>query len=121
VHRSALPRELEGLEAWIACIADARPLEEYLALLALAGLNVGVTEQHDGALIDFVEQIRLRLFAADIMVGLKELELPGIDLAMVKDIVRHALAAAKSGVLGYAIVTATKAAGPRAGDLKARP
>jgi hypothetical protein len=47
--------------------------------------------------------------------------LPGIDLATVKDIVRHAHAAAKSGTLGYAIVTAAKDAGPRAVDLKARP
>ncbi len=70
---------------------------------------------------DLVEAIRSRLFATEIMVGLKKLELPGTDLATVKDIVRHALAAAESGVLGYAILTAAKEAGPRAGDLKSRP
>jgi arsenite methyltransferase len=107
-RRGILPRELEGLEAWIACIADAQPLEEYSALLAGAGLNLGVTEEHDRALIDFVEQIRSRLLAAEIMVGLKKVELPGIDLGLVKDIARHALSAAKAGKLGYAIVTATK-------------
>ncbi len=107
-RRGSLPRELEGLEAWIACIADARPLEEYSALLAGAGLNVGVKEEHDRALIDFVERIRSRLLAAEIMIGLKKVELPGIDLGAVKEIARHALAAAKAGKLGYAIVTATK-------------
>jgi hypothetical protein len=55
-----------------------------------------------------VEAIRLRLFTTEIMVGLKKIDLTGIDLATVKDIVRHALAAAKSGVLGYAIMTAAK-------------
>jgi arsenite methyltransferase len=125
VRRSALPRELEGLEAWIACIADARPLEEYSALLTGVGLNVGVTEEHDRALIDFVERIRSRLLATEIMVGLKKVELPGIDLAMVKDVARCALAAAKAGKLGYAIVMATKdndRSSQRAGDeVRPRP
>jgi ubiquinone/menaquinone biosynthesis C-methylase UbiE len=116
-----LPRELEGVAAWIACVADARPVEEYSALLAGAGLAVGETEPHNGALVDFVEAIRSRLFATEIMVGLKKVELPGIDLATVKDIVRCALAAAKSGTLGYMIMTAAKDAGERAGALKARP
>jgi arsenite methyltransferase len=115
-----LPRELEGVAAWIACIADARPLDEYRALLADAGLAVGVTEEHDSALVDFVEAIRSRLFATEIMVGLKKVELPGIDLAMVKDIVRHVYAAAKSGTLGYAIVAAAKHAGPSGAGVRPR-
>ena len=102
------PRELEGVAAWIACVADARTLDEYRALLAGAGLAVGAVEEHDSALVDFVEAIRSRLFATEIMVGLKRVELRGIDLAMVKHIVRQAYAAAKSGTLGYAIVTAAK-------------
>lgn len=103
-----VPRELEGLAAWIACVGDARPLAEYRAMLAGSGLTVGVMEEHDQALVHFVEAIRSRLFAAEIMVGLKKVELPGIDLALVKNIVRQALAAARSGTLGYAILTATK-------------
>jgi arsenite methyltransferase len=117
----ALPPELEGPAAWIACIADARPVGDYQALLAGAGLALGITESHDGALVDFVAAIRSRLFATEIMIGLKKLELPGIDLMLVKDIVRQAYAAAKSGILGYAIVTAAKDAGPPAADLNARP
>jgi arsenite methyltransferase len=124
-RRGSLPHELEGLEAWIACIADARPLEEYSALLSEAGLNVGVKEEHDRALIEFVERIRSRLLATEIMVGLKKVELPGIDLSVVKDIVRHALAAAKAGKLGYAIVTATKDNGrssrPASDEVRPRP
>lgn len=66
-----LPRELEGVAAWIACVADARTLDEYCALLDGAGLAVGAVEEHDSALVDFVEAIRSRLFATKIMVGLK--------------------------------------------------
>ncbi|HEY3795042.1 MAG TPA: methyltransferase domain-containing protein [Bradyrhizobium sp.] len=124
-RRGSLPRELEGLEAWIACIADARPLEEYSALFAGAGLSAGVTEAHDRALIDFVERIRSRLLMAEIMVGLRKVELPGIELSVVKNIARHALAAAKAGKLGYAIVTATKdndrSSQPAGDEVRSRP
>jgi arsenite methyltransferase len=120
-RNGALPPELEGPAAWIACIADARPVGDYHALLAGAGLAMELTEFHDEALVDFVAAIRSRLFAIEIMIGLKKLELPGIDLILVKDIVRQAYAAAKSGILGYAIVTAAKDAGPRADDLSTRP
>jgi len=113
-----LPPELEGVAAWIACVADARTLDEYRALLTGASLAVGVTEEHDSALVDFVEAIRSRLFATEIMVGLKKVELPGIDLAKVKDIVRHAYVAAKSGALGYAIVAATKHVGPSGASVR---
>lgn len=107
-RRGSLPSELKSLEAWIACVADARTVEEYSLLFAEADLNVGITEAHDQMLIDFVERIRLRLLAVEIMVGLKKIDLPGIDLAIVNDIARHALTAAKAGKIGYAIVTATK-------------
>jgi arsenite methyltransferase len=125
IRRNALPPELKGLEAWIACVADARPLAEYSALLSGAGLNVGVKEEHDRALIEFVERIRSRLLATEIMVGLKKVELPGIDLAAVKNIARHALTAAKTGKLGYAIVTATKdddrSSQPASDEVRPRP
>ncbi len=34
-----LPDELEGLLAWVACIADARPVEEYAHFLTAAGIS----------------------------------------------------------------------------------
>jgi ubiquinone/menaquinone biosynthesis C-methylase UbiE len=124
-RRGPLPRELESLEAWIACVADARPIKDYHALLAGAGLVVGVTEEHDRVLIEFIERIRSRLLATEIMIGLKKVDLGGIDIAVVKDIARHALASARAGKLGYAIVTAKKddeLSGPPPGDgVSSRP
>jgi arsenite methyltransferase len=107
-RQGTLPRELESLVAWIACIADAQPLAEYAALLAAADLKVMATEEHNGALVDFVNQIRTRLLVTEVMLGLNKLALPGFDTAMVKDFTQHALAAIKAGKLGYAIVTAAK-------------
>src|SRR5579863_2449644 len=45
-----LPTDLEGLLAWIACIADARPVEEYAAYLEGAGFEVPTIEAHNNAL-----------------------------------------------------------------------
>ena len=107
-RQGSLPSELESLAAWIACIADARPLAEYAALLAAAGLEMLATEEHDGALADFVNQIRTRLLVTEVMLGLDKLALPGFDIAMVKEFVQATLAATRAGKLGYAILTAAK-------------
>jgi len=103
-----LPSELESLVAWVACIADAQPLADYAALFAAAGLRTIATEGHNGALVDFVNQICARLLVTEVMLGLKKLALPGFDIAIAKDFTQRALAAIKAGKLGYAIVTAAK-------------
>ena len=103
-----LPCELEGLLAWVACIADAGSVAEYATWLEGAGLSVEVTEPHDQALVEMVEQIRARILAAELAVALRHLELPGVDLGNARAVARSALAAIRSGRLGYAVVTARK-------------
>lgn len=105
----SLSPELEDLMSWIACIADAQPLSEYVALLSDAAFAVSVIEKHDGALAELVSQIRTRLLAAEVITGLQKLVLPGFDLQAAKIMARHALEAIKMGKLGYAIVVASKA------------
>jgi arsenite methyltransferase len=107
-RNGTLAPELDGLLSWIACIADARPLTTYVALLSAADLKVQVTEEHNIALIEFVNQMRTRLLAAEVMVGLKKLALPGFNFEAAKNIAKYALEAMTEGRLGYAIVTAIK-------------
>jgi arsenite methyltransferase len=107
-RQGTLPSELGSLVAWIACIADAHPLTEYAALLAAAGLKVMATEEHDGALVDFVNQFRTQLLVTEVMLGLNKLALPGFDVAIVKDFTRTALNAIRAGKIGYAILTAAR-------------
>ena len=45
-----LPLELTGSVAWVACIADARPVEDCRAILARAGFRVTTGERHAAAL-----------------------------------------------------------------------
>lgn len=105
---SDLPKELDGLLAWVACIADAQPIESYVAYLNGAGLRVNRTEAHDNALTEMVNQVRMKLLGVEIMTGLKKLELPDIDLAAAKTMAQSALEAIKQRKLGYAIICGVK-------------
>jgi len=102
------PRDLEGLLAWIACIADAQPLESYLECFRAAGLLPQTTESHDEALIEMARQVQAKLLGVEIMGGLKKIDLPGLNLATAKQMANAALTAVQQGQLGYAVITAEK-------------
>ncbi len=103
-----LPRELDGLLAHIACIADAQPVEGYEACLREAGLRVSAIEKHDEALHEMVQQVRGKLLGAEVMVGLKKLDLPGIDFHAAQLMAKSAQEAIRQGQLGYALISAIK-------------
>lgn len=105
---AVLPKELDGLLAWIACIADAQPVETYVQYLRPAGFRVDQTERHGEALLEMVNQVRVKLLGVEIMVGLKKLDLPGVDLAAAKQMAQAALAAIQQGALGYVIICGTQ-------------
>jgi arsenite methyltransferase len=104
----ALPSELNGLLAWVACIADALPVESYAAYLRDAGFVVTHVERHDDSLSEMVHQIRMKMLGAEIMVGLRRLDLPGVDFTAAKQMAQAALAAIQQGQLGYAIIAGLK-------------
>ncbi len=106
---SELPKELDTLLAWVACIADAQPIERYAAFLSAAGFTVDCLEPHDEALTEMVNQIRMKLLGAELMAGLKKIELPDLDFAAAKAMATSASDAIRQGKLGYAIVSGGKA------------
>jgi len=103
-----LPAELNGLLAWIACIADAQPIEEYAAHLRAAGFRVDATEGHDEALAAMVRQIRTKLLGVEILAGLKKLDLSRVDLDRARAMAHSAADAVQTGMLGYAVVMGTR-------------
>lgn len=103
-----LPKELDGLLAWIACIADAQPVESYVQSLSAAGFQVEHAEQHPEALLEMVHQVRMKLLGTEIMVGLKKLDLPGVDLVAAKQMANAALTAVQQRALGYVVLCAAK-------------
>ncbi|HXJ39413.1 MAG TPA: hypothetical protein VNH18_09035, partial [Bryobacteraceae bacterium] len=66
------------------------------------------TESHDEALLEMVNQVRMKLLGAEIMVGLKKLDLPGIDFSDAKRMAQAALSAIQQGSVGYAVICASK-------------
>ncbi len=104
----AVPAELQGLLAWIACLADAQPLDQYTRYLAGAGLAIDRVEPHDHTLDKMVQNIRTKLLGAELLVKLKRIDLPGVDFEQAKRLARVAADAVKAGQFGYAIITASK-------------
>jgi hypothetical protein len=103
-----LPKELDGLLAWVACIADAQPIEKYAQHLRSAGLEIRATEQHDEALLEMVRQVQDRLLAAEIVSRLKKIDLPGFDPAEVRRMAKAVLDAIRQRQLRCAVLTAQK-------------
>ena len=105
--RDRLPEELTGLTAWIACVADARPLAAYVALAHSVGLQVITTQPHTTALTRMIDQIQARLELLRMSAG-PRLEALGVDFdraTPVLDATRHAVA---GGTLDYVLLVAEK-------------
>jgi|SRR5579871_1698787 len=103
-----LPVELEGLLAWIACIADARPVAEYTACLEAEGVRVASIENHDDALSAMVREIQGRLMATELLVKLQKMDLPDADFEKARLLARSAAEAVRTGLLGYSLITTRK-------------
>ena len=103
--RSAiLPKESQGLLAWIACIADARPVDEYAGYLKGAGFTDVSVEPHDEALAEMVRDIQGKLLGAELLSKLKKLDLGGVDFAEAKAMARAASDAVRAKTLGYSLI-----------------
>jgi arsenite methyltransferase len=111
-----LDERLAGLAGWVACLADARPLEEYERLLAGAGLRVTRAERHDGALAAMIDQIEARLRAL-LMARRAAPSAPSpgvlaaldqIDAGTILEMTALAREAVSAGTLGYALLVAGK-------------
>jgi ubiquinone/menaquinone biosynthesis C-methylase UbiE len=103
-----LPSAMAGLLAWITCLADARPVEEYLAYFVQAGLVVEPVEPHDPMLSELIKTIQAKLLGTELLVKLKKLDLPGANFDQAKSLARSAAEAVQEGKLGYALIIGTK-------------
>jgi len=99
------PEELETLMAWVACVADALPVEDYTAILKEAGLNIHQIEAHDKALVDLVDEVRGKLLGVELMVKLKKIALPiAVDFDEAGRLAKITADAVQQGKLGYALL-----------------
>ncbi len=107
LDRTRLDEELRSMAGWVACLADARPLEEYVSLLEAQGLRVALTEHHDEALARMIEQVDARLVAFRMA---KVPALETIDFDQARRRVASAAKAVETGIAGYKLLVVEKPA-----------
>jgi SAM-dependent methyltransferase len=95
-----LPEALTSPDAWLACIAGARPLDEIAALVEQAGLVVERTEAHDELLEALLDRIEARLKVAR-LIGAG-------GVARGRGLVGEARRGLEGGLLGYGVVIARR-------------
>jgi len=87
----------------LASVADARPLDEYAAVLGSAGLRVTHRERHDAAIGRMLDQIQARLTLLRISTTAAHLD---------PDVINHYLDLARQavsdGIIGYGLLVAEK-------------
>jgi arsenite methyltransferase len=104
---AGLPYELTSLAAWVACIADARPLRGYCDILSGAGLRILHTEHHDDALVRMIDQIEARVQLAS-MTRMPIIEAAGVSVDAVLKYIDLARQAVTDGLLGYTLIIAER-------------
>lgn len=107
VRHGPLPPELDGLAAWIACIADAQTSTGYRTLLEVAGFELRANEKHDAALLELVSKATVALVAMRVISGHRGGR-PPFDLDAADALARGARHAIDSGRLGYELFTAVR-------------
>ena len=105
LDRHRLDAELKTLSGWVACLADARPVDEYIELLGSVGLRVTVRQSHDEALARMIEQIDARLTALRVV---RSPVLAGIDFDRARERTALAAMAVRDGIAGYTLLVAEK-------------
>lgn len=99
-----LDQELRGLAGRVACFADARPIEDVVALVDAAGLVVTGVERHDQALAEVIGRVVDRLRVARLM------DVPALshfDIGHGIELARRAAKAVDEGNAGYMLISAT--------------
>lgn len=102
------PPELDTLLGWVACLADARPLDEYASFLADAGFSALIPEQRNDALSALASRVRFKLLGVEVMARLGKGPVPLAEVLEAKRITKVATASIRDRHLGYAIITGTR-------------
>lgn len=103
-RNATLPVELQSLLAWISCLGDARPIEEYVGYLTNGGFSNFLIERRDDALRDLVRDIRAKLLGAELLAKLGQLSLPAGNLEQARNLAKSAALAVENGQLGYSLI-----------------
>ena len=108
-----LPDSLRGVISQVACLADVKRPEDYMALLSEAGLEDIRVEDHGEELKALAGAIKKKLGPLGLMMKMGAVKVPqiGLDLgSSVKDLLSEADRLIQDGGLSYCLITGRKPA-----------
>ena len=104
------PRSVPATQFKAHCLALLEEVRETRQPLLVAGFKDVVTQDRSAYLMEMAQRVRGKLGVMELMIALKKLEAPGLDLAQAKGFARAAILAIEKGQLGYGILVARKCA-----------
>jgi ubiquinone/menaquinone biosynthesis C-methylase UbiE len=104
----SLPDDIRSLLSWVACVAGAGTPEDYISALRKTGFADFAVEDQGAALLAMVNDIRRKLMAVELAVGLGKLGLGSLDLSEGKRLALRAVELIQSGKVGYTLITAIR-------------
>jgi len=104
LEQDKIGNSLKTLAGWVACLADARPQEQYVKYLEKAGLTVKTVERHDYALSEMIDAIEARITALKMVNQLPT----DLDIELTNQMILEARQAIDQAAAGYVTILATK-------------
>lgn len=105
-RRGEMPQGLDTLAGWISCLAGARSLEEYAALVAAQGFAVDKLEDHPAELLALVDRVGGALLS---WLDFTRTEVAGLGAADgIRTVLGQVSEAVEGGQIGYGLLTARR-------------
>ncbi len=103
-----VPQELRSPHLQAFCVAGALSVNEYAELLKLTGFEVVLSEVEKKETLDFMDEIRRKLFIAQLLIGIGKLHVEQHDIDYARRIISLARSAVEEERLGYVLLVARK-------------
>ncbi|MDE1767204.1 MAG: methyltransferase domain-containing protein [Thaumarchaeota archaeon] len=107
VLRGELSQNLRDSLYRFVCVLEAKSENEYAGYLQDAGFHRINFDDKKETLLELLDDIKKRVFAAELLLGLKKIQLE-IDLDKTKRIIRELRECVESGLLSYVLITGQK-------------
>jgi len=107
VVRGELPQNLRDSLYRFVCVLEAKSEKEYRGYLQDAGFLNVESDDKKKTLVELLYDIKRRVFAAELLVELKKMQLE-IDFGKTKRIIRELQECTESGMLSYVLITGKK-------------
>lgn len=107
VVRGNLPQNLRDALYRFVCVLEAKNEKEYVDYLHDAGFQKVESEDRKETLLVLLDDIKKRVFAAELLIGLGKMKLE-IDLDKTKKIIQELRQCVDSGLVSYVLITGKK-------------